>query len=293
MAVGIDGHFITVKITTNIVNKKDVANSSKLLFTIYMSGTGDKDNISLSEKKEFDVNCSDGSSISFVNWCDKNFDCLDYTDELSCLNKIKDHNLSKHTTTDTMINSDLPRRHNSGAYFRCKHSREWISMLAKCDDIIDCLDASDEVRCLHDNIECNEDEFSCDNGNCIKLSRVCDFKPDCVDGKDELCDYPTCDDETEFRCENRQCIPAVNRCNAEYDCFDKSDETDCDFCEESFLCAADYKCILHRLTCDRYPDCRDGGDEVFCQSNSPTSDDFSSKYLSSNGIITGTIVKII
>jgi hypothetical protein len=51
-----------------------------------------------------------------------------------------------------MIKSDLPRRHNSGAYFRCKHSREWISMLAKCDDIIDCLDASDEVRCLHGNI---------------------------------------------------------------------------------------------------------------------------------------------
>jgi hypothetical protein len=51
-----------------------------------------------------------------------------------------------------MINSDVPRRHNSGAYFRCNNSKEWISMLAKCDDVIDCLDASDEVSCWHANI---------------------------------------------------------------------------------------------------------------------------------------------
>ena len=34
---------------------------------------------------------------------------------------------------------------------------------------------------------CEETEFACDNGNCIKVSQVCDFKSDCTDGTDERC----------------------------------------------------------------------------------------------------------
>ena len=33
--------------------------------------------------------------------------------------------------------------------------------------------------------------------------------------------------EDEFRCNNNECIPQENRCNHRYDCEDGSDERDC------------------------------------------------------------------
>lgn len=33
-----------------------------------------------------------------------------------------------------------------GSFFRCG-TGEWISVIAKCDTVIDCLDASDEINC--------------------------------------------------------------------------------------------------------------------------------------------------
>jgi hypothetical protein len=50
-----------------------------------------------------------------------------------------------------MINTHLPNRLKHEAFYRCEKSKEWISTLAKCDDVIDCLDASDEVMCLPSN----------------------------------------------------------------------------------------------------------------------------------------------
>jgi hypothetical protein len=51
-----------------------------------------------------------------------------------------------------MMQSNLPKRLKPEAYFTCEHSKEWISTLAKCDSVIDCLDASDEVTCFNGNI---------------------------------------------------------------------------------------------------------------------------------------------
>ncbi|XP_060552415.1 sortilin-related receptor-like [Ruditapes philippinarum] len=233
-------------------------------------------------KRMPEVNCSDGSSIPLINWCDRNFDCLDYSDELSCQNNIKDHNL-----VNTMTNSNLTQRLKNGTYFTCKNSREQISLLANCDDVIDCLDASDESGCLHSNIECDENEFSCDGGHCIQLSQVCDLISDCADGTDEFCDFQACK-VNEFTCENKQCISEEKRCNAVSDCFDYSDEINCDSCKHSFLCADDYKCIPLRLTCDRYPDCKDASDERHCHVNPPTSNVFTGNdYLWSLHTFTG------
>jgi hypothetical protein len=56
-----------------------------------------------------------------------------------------------HTLTntgETMINTHLPKRLKHEAFYLCEKSKEWVSTLAKCDDVIDCLDASDEVMCL-------------------------------------------------------------------------------------------------------------------------------------------------
>jgi hypothetical protein len=51
-----------------------------------------------------------------------------------------------------MMQTYLPKQLKSAAYFTCEHSKEWISSLAKCDNVIDCLDASDEVNCFNGNI---------------------------------------------------------------------------------------------------------------------------------------------
>ena len=32
---------------------------------------------------------------------------------------------------------------------------------------------------------CDNDEFTCNNGECIEISRRCDKKEDCSDGEDE------------------------------------------------------------------------------------------------------------
>ncbi|XP_060608439.1 LDL receptor repeat-containing protein egg-1-like [Ruditapes philippinarum] len=97
-----------------------------------------------------------------------------------------------------------------------------------------------------------------------------------------LSDFQKCD-ENEFRCENKQCIPSEKRCNAKPDCLDKSDEKNCESCTNSFLCSGDYKCIPLRLTCDRYPDCTDSSDELTCHSKIPTSADLRDEYPSMAG----------
>ncbi|XP_053389711.1 uncharacterized protein LOC123562081 [Mercenaria mercenaria] len=225
-------------------------------------------NSSISEQTSADVfNCSSGSTIPAVNVCDKTFDCLDFSDELSCMGKIKDHSLTNFSrSTSTSV---LPARLEEGAYHLCGSSNEWISILAKCDGVIDCLDASDEILCSHDHRECQENEFSCGDGHCIQLSQVCDFIPDCTEANDEFCEFRPCSFD-EYSCGNKQCIPISQRCNAVPDCIDNSDEMDCDMCRHSFHCDID-KCIPHRLVCDNYPDCDDGSDEKFCRMKEGTS----------------------
>ncbi|XP_060584590.1 G-protein coupled receptor GRL101-like isoform X3 [Ruditapes philippinarum] len=236
----------------------------------------DTSNIILPEKGLSVMKCSDGLSILKINWCDRNFDCIDYKDELFCQNDIIDHSLTN--TGTTMINTHLPDRLKHEAFFRCEKSKEWISTLAKCDDVIDCLDASDEVTCFQSKSACGKYQFSCDGGHCLNQYQVCDFIIDCKDGTDESCDFRMCD-INEFRCTNGQCIPVDNRCNAVYDCFDNSDEINCDSCQNSFHCVDDYKCIPYRLTCDIYPDCSDKSDEQNCVVIIPTTDVFNIEYL--------------
>jgi hypothetical protein len=34
---------------------------------------------------------------------------------------------------------------------------------------------------------CSDYQFQCDDGDCIHISQVCNFKDDCIDGSDEYC----------------------------------------------------------------------------------------------------------
>jgi hypothetical protein len=70
----------------------------------------------------------------------------------------KDHNLT--IIGKPMMQSNIPKRLIREAYFTCEQSKEWISTLAKCDNVIDCVDASDEVNCSHDKIGILSFEFT-------------------------------------------------------------------------------------------------------------------------------------
>ncbi|XP_060596877.1 low-density lipoprotein receptor-related protein 2-like [Ruditapes philippinarum] len=199
---------------------------------------------------------STGRQIPMVNKCDKTFHCEDKTDEVNC--NMNEHGLVQDVE---LFPTSFPVRLVEGSYFQCG-SKEWISIAAKCDTVIDCLDASDEIDCLRNNAGCNDNEFSCVDGSCIKLGQVCDFKPDCTNAEDEFCELRNCGLD-EYVCDNKQCIPSNKSCDAVPHCIDGSDEIKCATCRDSFHCDVD-RCISNILVCDKVRDCQDGSDESDC-----------------------------
>ena len=59
-------------------------------------------------------------------------------------------------------------------------------MSSYCDFNIDCDEGEDEIDCVIR--ECTEEEWKCDNRECISHSLRCNLVTDCADGSDEnLC----------------------------------------------------------------------------------------------------------
>ncbi|XP_053380169.1 uncharacterized protein LOC123556058 [Mercenaria mercenaria] len=88
--------------------------------------------------------CRNGSKISLLKQCDWSFYCNGTSDEISCFYQAKGHRLI--STNQSNVIDRLPSRLVKGSYYRCE-SMEWISILSKCDGVIDCIDASDELHC--------------------------------------------------------------------------------------------------------------------------------------------------
>ncbi|XP_071843691.1 low-density lipoprotein receptor-like isoform X2 [Apostichopus japonicus] len=114
---------------------------------------------------------------------------------------------------------------------------------------------------------CQDNEFECDNGNCIDGSWVCDSFNDCSDRSDEVECPNTCTQDY-FRCDNGECIKLGWQCDNDTDCTDGSDEVGCeepsDCPAHMFTCADGFSCIPLSWQCDGAQDCTAGSDEANC-----------------------------
>ncbi|XP_020709242.2 modular serine protease-like isoform X1 [Athalia rosae] len=126
---------------------------------------------------------------------------------------------------------------------------------------------------------CNENQFTCQNGDCIPSELLCDGRADCSDQSDETqfeCTKPelTCPDYA-FRCNYGACVNGDATCNGIKDCLDNSDETlarcpgisaaDVEFniCGPDDSRCKNGQCINATSLCDGAIDCADGSDETF------------------------------
>lgn len=95
------------------------------------------------------------------------------------------------------------------------------------------------VICMHDingragiagprnnTTKCSSDEFTCDSGLCIALTRRCDKQFDCHDLSDETNCITICK-PNEFACDSGDCIPLSKECDGTFDCPDATDELEC------------------------------------------------------------------
>lgn len=157
-----------------------------------------------------DFQCKTGQCISAKHRCDNDPDCSDLSDEIGCPKR--DCNLDLH----------------QGHFLNCKfttacYHKEWL-----CNGENDCWDNSDEMNCTTDATAirtCDDDEFLCANGQCIKSVWQCDGEDDCWDGTPSS-DEMNCDKNckaNQFKClDGTTCIPNSWQCDNTPDCPDGS-----------------------------------------------------------------------
>uniref|UniRef100_A0A8R1I7F6 EGF-like domain-containing protein n=1 Tax=Caenorhabditis japonica TaxID=281687 RepID=A0A8R1I7F6_CAEJA len=215
------------------------------------------DNSTCDTTKQFDCRAGHPRCIPAEWQCDNLPDCQNGADESGC-------SYAHHCPSQFML---------------CKTGL-CISAEFKCDNEVDCEDGSDELYCeLHNpphpdsfvslsthtnRPECHPPRMRCSSGQCIQPDLVCDGHDDCVGGDDEV----NCTRRAE------QSVEVDNLA-------DPTVLTNMDDLEETQECRPNYMqchsgdvCIPNAFICDGQSDCDDGSDELNCESNTLSEEQF-------------------
>uniref|UniRef100_A0A3Q3R0H9 EGF-like domain-containing protein n=1 Tax=Monopterus albus TaxID=43700 RepID=A0A3Q3R0H9_MONAL len=278
--------------------------------------------------------CPSGRCIPMSWTCDKEDDCENGADEAHCdkVCSASQFECANHRcipnrwvcdgADDCGDSSDEDSKCKtktcSPEAFQCPGSHMCIPQRWTCDGDKDCHDGADESRnegrhksiphlleckthkvakylCVSVfNNTCSDNEFMCQNRQCIPKHFVCDHDNDCSDGSDESqeCEYLTCG-PNEFRCANGRCLIRSWECDGDFDCHDHSDEapknphctdqkqnnstvtsrvityvnahkSELRKCNDTAYACNNGNCVNETLLCDRKDDCGDGSDELNC-----------------------------
>ncbi|CAD5126441.1 DgyrCDS14570 [Dimorphilus gyrociliatus] len=213
-------------IKASIANKRCTINVNEPHFTWYSNPC-----TRLQKYQKFNyygLYSTDCSKTLFKNiFCEQEMDFIKSDDNK---NKIIDYRQSI-AHNENLVNSAVKTtyRHINESLrklFECKISKEFISLIFKCDNFNDCQDGSDEEHCP--NLGKLSGTFRCDNGTkLLGVVHLCNYLNDCLDKSDEKnCYFEKCSNYL-WTCHNQQCIPRGVVCNSVNNCFDGSDEKNC------------------------------------------------------------------
>uniref|UniRef100_A0A4W5QCD1 EGF-like domain-containing protein n=1 Tax=Hucho hucho TaxID=62062 RepID=A0A4W5QCD1_9TELE len=228
-----------------------------------------EDNRCVSENSSCNIHtefeCGNGECIDYQLTCDGIAHCKDKSDEKMQYCDNRNCRLG--------FKSCYNQQSDEFTYWRCLNG-VCIQASARCNQIIDCPDASDEKNCSNTGcldyymLGVKETVFvSCNSTSlCVHPSWMCDGANDCGDYADETnCRTPSlrkrCE-EGHFACPSGNCIHTVWLCDGVKDCEDGADEFQCDLpCLWNQFACSKNKCIAKQWLCDGEDDCGDGLDE--------------------------------